>query len=49
MVREPEAHPSFRELHRELRAQVAAAARLAGLADAVHHARLYLFIASPAA
>lgn len=47
MVREPEVHPSFRLLHRELRAEVAAAARLAGPPEAVHRARLYLFIASP--
>lgn len=47
MVRQPEAHPSFRSLHAELREEVAAAARMAGLPQAVHQARLYLFIASP--
>lgn len=47
MVREPEIHPTFRELHRELSADVATLMRQAGLGATPIRPRLYLFIASP--
>lgn len=47
MVREPEIHPTFKELHRELIDDVATLLRQAGLGATPVRPRLYLFIASP--
>lgn len=47
MVRRPEDHPSFAELHRALEEEVAKALRLRGVNPRVMDPHLYLFIASP--
>jgi len=49
MVRSPEAHPSFAELHRALLADVESAMHARGIPGAAKDAQLYLFIASPGA
>lgn len=49
MVRSPEAHPSFAELHRELLADVESVMRARGMHSQAEDSQLYLFIASPGA
>lgn len=49
MVREPEVHASFHELHHELTADVAVLMKQAGWGGNVLDPRLYMFIASPGA
>lgn len=47
MVRSPETDPSFRELHRQLMADVGELMQRRGVGRAPHEPMLYLFIASP--
>jgi hypothetical protein len=47
MVRSPEQHPSFADLHADLMADVASVIRARGLDGTLYEPRLYLFIASP--
>ena len=47
MLRQPELHPSFRGLYRELLAEVEGLMRAQGLGARAHDPMLYLFIASP--
>lgn len=49
MVREPEAHESFKDLHRELTADVQVLMKQAGISGQPINPRLYMFIASPGA
>ncbi|HYR25006.1 MAG TPA: cupin-like domain-containing protein [Aquabacterium sp.] len=47
MVRQPEVHPAFAELHADLIEEVRAVLRARGLPEDVTDPQLYLFIASP--
>lgn len=47
MVREPEKHPSFHELHRELSADIEHSIRRRGFGNRALEPRSYLFISSP--
>lgn len=47
MVREPETHPSFHDLHRELSADILHSIKRRGLGDRAIDPRSYLFISSP--
>jgi hypothetical protein len=47
MIQSPEKHPSFRDLHRQLLADVEELMRQRGVGKAALHPHLYLFLASP--
>jgi len=49
MVREPEVHDNFKELHRDLTADVQTLMKQAGISGEPINPRLYMFIASPGA
>ncbi len=46
-VRDPVAHPAFRDLYESLRAEMTELQRQSGNSQAIHEPRMWLFIASP--